>query len=119
MKRYFLLILGVIFILGCSSDNKLNDDKVLNKLTDSEIAEGWILLFDGKSLKGWRGIGIDEAPEGHWEIEKGTIRTIADENVPTLPDGEPLKGGDLITDRTFNNFELKFEFTSNLSNYYP
>ena len=30
--------------------------------------------------------------------------------MPTLADGQPAKGGDLITDQTFNNFILSFEW---------
>src|SRR5690242_11788191 len=35
----------------------------LNQLTDAERAAGWRLLFDGKTLKGWRGLGYDTVPK--------------------------------------------------------
>ena len=38
-----------------------------NKLTKAEKADGWMLLFDGKSLKGWDG---DSAV---WSVRNGTI----------------------------------------------
>ena len=111
MKRYLLIIICFVSVLSCTSENKeIQDVQMHNKLTDSEIADGWKLLFDGKTFNGWRGIGIEGIPEGHWKIEDGTIRKIASGNVPTLPDGQPMKGGDLITDQAFDNFELKFEW---------
>lgn len=92
------------------NDNQVEQSQALNSLSETEIAEGWELLFDGKTFDGWRGIGIETVPEGHWKIEDGCIRKIASGDVPTLPDGQPAKGGDLITDQTFDNFELKFEW---------
>lgn len=81
-----------------------------NTLSAIEIAEGWELLFDGKSFKGWRGIGKKGIPDGHWKIEDKCIRKLSSGDIPTLEDGQPLKGGDLMTDRTFDNFELSFEW---------
>ncbi len=81
-----------------------------NILTQLEIADGWQLLFDGKTLTGWRGIGKEDIPKEHWKIVNGAIQKIASGNVPTKADGQPLKGGDLITKNTYQNFELKFEW---------
>lgn len=81
-----------------------------NILTDEEKADGWVLLFDGKSFEGWRGLGIEGIPEGHWVIEDGAIKKVPGENVPLQEDGQPLTGGDLITIQTYENFELSFEW---------
>ena len=43
-----------------------------NKLSKQEIAEGWQLLFDGKTLDGWRDYN-GEALTGPWTVENGTI----------------------------------------------
>ncbi len=82
----------------------------LNTLTEAERAEGWRLLFDGRTLDGWRGIGRDSIPEAHWIVENGTIRKVASRAVPTQADGQPLEGGDLMTVDTFDDFELMFEW---------
>ena len=82
----------------------------LNTLTAEEKADGWQLLFDGKTLNGWRGIGIQGVPKGHWEVVDGSIHKIAKKDVPRQADGQPVKGGDLITDTTYNDFILKFEW---------
>jgi 3-keto-disaccharide hydrolase len=73
-------------------------------------ADGWQVLFDGHSLAGWRGVGRDTVPAGHWIVADGTIRKIASGDVPTAPDGQPLSGGDLMTIATYEDFELSFEW---------
>jgi hypothetical protein len=81
-----------------------------NSLTEAEKAEGWKLLFDGKSLTGWRGIGQEGIPKGHWVIEDGAIKKVAGGEVTRQKDGQPLQGGDLMTLATFANFELRLEW---------
>jgi hypothetical protein len=110
--KFSMYILLLLVILSSCVENKSKSEEITgpNQLTKEEIAEGWQLLFDGKTFDGWRGIGIDVVPEGHWKIEDNSIRKISSGEVPTIADGQPLKGGDLITNQTFNNFELKFEW---------
>jgi hypothetical protein len=87
-----------------------SDNAEINIITDEEKVEGWILLFDGKSLEGWRGLGREGIPEGHWIVEDGTIKKVLSKDVPLQEDGQPLDGGDLMTIQTFDNFELSFEW---------
>jgi hypothetical protein len=81
-----------------------------NTLTDDERRKGWRLLFDGKTFDGWRGLGYDSVPTAHWKIENGSIRKLADGQVPRLPDGQPAAGGDLMTRDTYRNFELTWDW---------
>jgi 3-keto-disaccharide hydrolase len=81
-----------------------------NELTAAELNAGWRLLFDGRTLVGWRGLGYDTVPRAHWVVEDGTIKKIASGKVPTLPDGQPLNGGDLMTVDTYGDFELTWEW---------
>ncbi len=81
-----------------------------NALTAAERAAGWRLLFDGRTLRGWRGLGYDSVPTAHWVVVDGTIKKIASGDVPKLPDGQPLHGGDLMTVDTFGDFELTWEW---------
>ncbi len=81
-----------------------------NMLTAAEEAAGWKLLFDGSTFDGWRGLGRDAIPQGHWVIEDGSIRKVASGEVPTAPDGQPLDGGDIMTTDTYRDFELVFEW---------
>src|SRR5712692_5973408 len=81
-----------------------------NDLSAPERATGWRLLFDGRTLKGWRGLGYDSVPTAHWVVVDGAIKKIASGKVPRLPDGQPLNGGDLMTVETFGDFELSWEW---------
>jgi hypothetical protein len=74
-----------------------------------EVGE-WVTLFDGESFAGWRGVGLDSIPAGHWIIEDGTVRKVASGAVPTAADGQPLEGGDIMTVDTYRNFELALEW---------
>src|SRR5256712_861071 len=81
-----------------------------NTLTPAERTAGWRLLFDGHTLAGWRGLGYDTVPTGHWVVVDGAIKKIASGNVPRVADGRPLVGGDLMTVDSFADFELSFEW---------
>ena len=81
-----------------------------NQLTRAERNAGWRLLFDGKSLAGWRGLGYPGVPEANWVVEDGTIRKIANEKVAKGTDGRRLPGGDLMTVATFKDFELTWDW---------
>ena len=72
-----------------------------NTLTPAERAAGWHLLFDGRTLAGWRGLGYDTVPTAHWVVVNGAIKKA---------DGRPLVGGDLMTVDSFADFELSFEW---------
>ena len=72
-----------------------------NTLTKQELADGWKLLFDGKTFNGWRGFHRDAMPPAGWVVENGTIKTMP------APNGE---GGDIITTEEFSNFALSLEW---------
>ncbi|MEO8623483.1 MAG: DUF1080 domain-containing protein [bacterium] len=82
----------------------------LNTLTSAERAAGWKLLFDGKSFKGWRGLGYSGIPAEHWKVEDGAIKKVATKTVPKDSAGKPVTGGDLMTEATFRNFELSWDW---------
>src|SRR5688500_2906730 len=66
-------------------------------LTAAEKAEGWKLLFDGKSLAGWRGYKTETAPAG-WKAVNGELVR------------QSAEGGDLMTVEQYGDFELRFEW---------
>ena len=61
-----LLFVAVFFSLNCNAAPKKkegNKEKAeLNALTPAEKAQGWILLFDGKTSEGWRGYNKTNFP---------------------------------------------------------
>jgi hypothetical protein len=68
-----------------------------NELTPAEKKAGWELLFDGKTLNGWRPYA--GKPAGGWEVTEGTLHAIA-----------KVKGTELITEKKYDNFELTWEW---------
>lgn len=75
-----------------------------NSLTKYEMKNGWQLLFDGSTTKGWRSARTDSFPEKGWEIKDGAI------NVLPFKGGESANGGDIVTEEQFSAFDLTFEF---------
>jgi hypothetical protein len=75
-----------------------------NTLTEYEKADGWKLLFDGKSTNGWVGAYKTSFPEKGWRIENGMISVLPSSG------GESTNGGDIVTTEQFSAFDLSFEF---------
>jgi hypothetical protein len=96
-------LLATMVLAACQAEERQAQQR------QAEAGE-WISLFDGESFAGWRGVGLDAVPEGHWVIEEGTIRKVASGAVPTAADGQPLEGGDIMTLDTYRNFELSLEW---------
>jgi hypothetical protein len=75
-----------------------------NSLTDYEKKDGWKLLFDGQSSKGWTSAKGDKFPEKGWQVNNGTINVFASEGK------ESTNGGDIVTTELFSAFDLSFDF---------
>jgi hypothetical protein len=66
---------------------------------------GWTTLFDGKTFTGWRGYNSTTVPPV-WTIDDGAIKI----NKALKEKTGRRKGGDLIYDKKFKNFELEIEW---------
>lgn len=75
-----------------------------NELNAYQKANGWKLLFDGKSSKGWKGAKSESFPEKGWKIENGTLSVISSQGK------ESANGGDIVTKEEFGVFDLSFWF---------
>jgi len=109
MKSIFktvAVITASIILTGCNKPETNQN----NQLTKEEKEQGWELLFDGKSFAGWRGLGRDTVETNHWKVENNMIHKVNSREVPPLPNGEKIDGGDLMTIDTFDNFEMTFEW---------
>ncbi|MGH8082808.1 MAG: 3-keto-disaccharide hydrolase, partial [Lysobacter sp.] len=63
----------------------------------AERREGFVPLFDGRSLDGWHGYRKAGQPVEGWKVVDGAIvRTGA--------------GGDLVSDRSYGDFELRIDW---------
>ena len=67
--------------------------------------DGYIVLFDGTSTKGWRGYGKDALPE-RWGIEDGALKFSGS----GTGEGQTREGGDIIFAHAFKNFTLELEW---------
>ncbi len=72
-----------------------------NRLTNKEKKEGWKLLFDGKSTKGWHTY-LKDTVGSKWQVVNGTL--VFDETKPNRG------GGDIVTDGIYENYELNLEW---------
>lgn len=104
-------ILGVLLVSSIAiSCGESSSQQAPNTLTAKEKAAGWQLAFDGKTLNGWRGVGMNGIPTGHWKVEDGAIRVVPSDQVPNGSDGKPLPGGDLMLDKPYRNFEFSLDW---------
>ncbi len=76
----------------------------IGRADDSADADGWISLFDGRSLAGWHKNPqrIGHGTGGHWVVKEGVI--VGEQDPPGSGNG-----GMLLTDRTFADFELMID----------
>jgi hypothetical protein len=68
-------------------------NQIANTLSEREAADGWVLLWDGKSSDGWRGAKQDSFPEAGWSMADGILK------VHKSDGGESTNGGDIVTTR--------------------
>ncbi|SEQ93689.1 3-keto-disaccharide hydrolase [Pedobacter rhizosphaerae] len=75
-----------------------------NTLSAYEKANGYKLLFDGKSNKGWVGAYKNAFPAKGWQIADGVL------SVQSSNGAESTNGGDIVTTDQYTAFDLSFEF---------
>jgi len=74
-----------------------------NYLSPDEKAQGWKLLYDGKSADQWRAYGGTEFPQKRWSFKDGTISVAKSDGSET--------GNDLVTREKYGpGFEFEFQF---------
>lgn len=86
--------LALLFIISCG------DKQQTNQLSNGEKDNGWKLLFDGESLKGWHLYRKGNIPSV-WEVSNGEL---------SCNPNNQKEDGDLVTDEEFENFDLTFEW---------
>jgi len=91
---------GVRFValaLLAFSTSMARAEQPLNELTDEQKAEGWKLLFDGKTTDGWNNFKKDSIGEG-WQVVDGALTRAKD------------GAGDIVTKDQYDAFELVLEY---------
>jgi hypothetical protein len=113
------LIIGTIAALSAVSCNNSADTAkkaegdtlvppttaAVNVLTEEQQKEGWQLLFDGQTTKGWHKYG--GSPVGSaWKVADGTLYL----DTADKKDWQIKDGGDIVSDSAYDNFHLKLEW---------
>jgi hypothetical protein len=104
-RAFAVLVVGIAAIAGLAPGAAAAEDVeggavVANALTAAEKREGWKLLFDGKSLRHWRGYKMRKLPAG-WSVRDGAIRFD--------PPDEGARA-DIITRKQYDDFDLRIEW---------
>ena len=95
MKAISLSICASLLFVGATFAQQAN------ALTSKEKKEGWELLFDGKTTKGWHTYHQQSA-NAAWKVEDGAL--------VFNPDADKSQRGDLVTDKTYKNYDLTLEW---------
>jgi hypothetical protein len=75
-----------------------------NVLSEQEKKNGVVLLWDGKTAAGWRGVYKEKFPDKGWEIKDGVLQVLKSDG------SESENGGDIVTQQKYGAFDLQFEF---------
>jgi hypothetical protein len=100
-----VLLAGMLIILtGCasSSGSSRNEQTQNNMVNKSEKKQGWVSLFDGNTLTGWR--TYQNKKTDSWSVSDGTIHC----NPGSMAPGQTR--ADLMTIDQFENFELVIDW---------
>ena len=110
MRKVFYSLAGIAFagtLMSCSGGMKVAKMEVSpslgaaeNVTVDVPVDKGYYVLFDGTSLKGWRGYAKSYMPDC-WKIEDGCLK---------FSRSNGREGGDVIFAHKFRNFELEMEW---------
>lgn len=89
----FILVCLLVICSNAKLAAKEQPSSQHNLLTSEQIAEGWLSLFDGETLFGWK-----PTSDANWRVENGVIK---------VDQGDP---GWLMTTSQFADFELVLEY---------
>lgn len=95
-KSILCLVLACVAAVSCSTQQKENS------LTPDEKKDGWILLFDGSTMNGWR--TYKNKTGNSWEVKDGELHCRGSET------DKSDKRADIVTNDQFENFELSLEW---------
>ncbi|MCU0381031.1 MAG: DUF1080 domain-containing protein [Chitinophagaceae bacterium] len=101
MTRNRLTLIASCLYLAFSFFSCADKASQPNTLSGRETDEGWQLLFDGKTTNGWHIYNEGNIPSV-WSVQNGELTCD--------PAAKDVAFGDLVTDRSYQDFELTFEW---------
>lgn len=115
MKKLVVVLSIALSIIACKKEetkavaeekkSEVKDSVALNSLSEQEKADGWQLLFDGKTLDGWHKYGTDSIGKA-WVINDQSIHL----EVSDKKDWQTKNGGDIISKNEYGNFHLQLDW---------
>jgi hypothetical protein len=110
MKKIFYSLFAASLIACSDSSEKKEETKIEPTitqgtpamLTEDEKKDGWQLLFDGATTRGWHNYGGGSINPG-WKVADGNLLFDAASKTDTA-------SADILTDDEFENFHLKLEW---------
>lgn len=117
--RLFLAALAVSVLAGCQLNSSKTDDSKTgdtvttasnasaapNTLTDAQKQEGWQLLFDGQTTKGWH-VYNHKTDGSAWKVADGALYL----DTTQKKDWQVVGGGDIVTDDEFENYHFMVDW---------
>jgi hypothetical protein len=97
LKRLAVLALCVFALPLCAEESPPNT------LSPAEKEQGWKLLFDGKTLNGWRQYRASKSGK-RWVVEDGCLKN------PKGTGRPETGGGEILTAEQFTDFDFRFEW---------
>jgi hypothetical protein len=95
MKKLLIILTGLSLLVSVSKA------QAPNTLTKKEKKEGWKLLFDGKTTKGWHTY-LRDTVGSKWQVK--------DEAIVFDPSQPKEGGGDIVTNEAYENYELSLQW---------
>ncbi|WP_026899050.1 3-keto-disaccharide hydrolase [Daejeonella oryzae] len=106
--RNILILIAVSSVLsscGITKNTGTMTSGSTGNTNQTSQEEGWISLFDGKSLDNWHTYGKSSAGAA-WKVDDGAIHLDASNK----SNWQVQDGGDILTDEEYDNFHLKMEW---------
>jgi hypothetical protein len=94
VKNLILFIISMYLLEGCNAKE--------NVLTEQELKDGWVLLFNGQNLEGWRDYNSESSNiTAPWTVENGTLASLGKGTDST---------GYIVTLTEYENFIITFDW---------
>lgn len=107
MYQWGILAMAIATVSCGGGTNTNHDDSTVSASTAAATTvpdtapAAWVSLFDGSTLTGWHGFN-KTGPVSNWKVE--------DSALVCLGAAKDAHGGDLVSDSSFGNFELTWDW---------